>query len=81
MMTLGIILTIVGCLVAFIGTIVGAVTLVHGFLRNFKNDVNLHIDAIKLDLKNVNDTLIIQNNRIDHLYQICVDLLRNKKEE
>lgn len=61
-----------GTILTAVGTVLATVGLVYGFLRNFKNDINAHIDRI-------DQNMITQSKRTDHLYQICIDLLRRDK--
>jgi hypothetical protein len=60
--------------ITLIGTALGTIGLVYTFLRNFKTDINEHIDKIEKNL-------ILQGQRTDHLYQICVELLKENRNE
>lgn len=57
-------------------TIIG---FVYQFLRNFKNDINSHIDKVKGDVEGINRRLDGHAMRIDQLYKMFVDLLQDRK--
>ena len=57
-----------------IGTGLAVVGFVYGFLRNFRDDVNKHLDKIEEEQK-------ISRVRTDHLYQILINLVKDQKRE
>lgn len=64
--------TILGGTIAVIG-------FVYQFLRNFKTDINDHLDKVDKNIDRINTRLDGHAMRIDQLYKMFVDLLREKK--
>ena len=43
-------------------------------LRDIQNDINL----IKVDIRDIKEELKAHEKRIDHLYQICIEMLGDR---
>lgn len=60
----------------FSGFTITVIVFLYVMLRNFKkdikDDINSHLDRLDVNMKD-------QGKRIDHLYQISVELLRERK--
>jgi len=70
--------------ITVIGTGLTVAGLVYAFLRNFKQDVNSHIDSVNHRINRIEKKMDIHNQRmeahterIDRLYVMFVDLLKN----
>jgi hypothetical protein len=81
-------MTILLALIATTATVIGAV---YAFLRNFKVDLNGHISRLEKDINNLAvrtdqiagrmDQRMDQHAaRMDQLYQIMIDLLKDRKK-
>ena len=58
---------------------VAIVAIIYQFLRNFKTDINAHIDHLNENLNRNNSRLDGHAHRIDQLYKMFVDLLQARK--
>lgn len=78
-------------IISAIGTVITTVGLIYGIMRNFKNDINDHldkldkrIDKLDVDVKNTNTKFDgwfkSQNERTDRLYEMFVELLKEKRK-
>lgn len=63
--------------VVSVSTVVG---FVYMFLRNMKDDLGRRIDRIDIDVKSCVARLDTHATRIDQLYQMFVDLLKEGKK-
>jgi chaperonin cofactor prefoldin len=70
-----------GMILTAIGTVIGIAAFVYGFLRNFKTDINTKFESLEKHIDRIDAQMVIQGKRTDHLYEICVELLRSKKEK
>lgn len=64
-----------------VGTVIAIAAFVYGFLRNFKIDINTKFESLEKHIDRLDANMIVQGKRTDHLYEICVELLRSKKEK
>ncbi len=55
-----------------IGTGIAVTGFIYAFLRNFKSDLNTRFDKMETRMDK-NET------RIDHLYEICVEILKTRR--
>lgn len=62
-----------------LGSAFAVIGCVYQFLRNFKSDINTHIDRLDANLEKTNNRLDRHAAHIDQLYQMFVDLLQAKK--
>lgn len=62
-----------------IGTAIGVLGFIYAFLRNFKNDINEHIDRIDRNWEKTNDRLDGHAKRLDQLYVAILDILKDRK--
>ena len=58
------------CYIGFLAMALTIIGFVYGFLRNFKSDIDKHIDRLELDIKS-------QNARTDQLYQMFCDMQKD----
>lgn len=63
-----------------IGTVVGVWIAIYTVLRNFKTDVNNKFDDVNRHLDRIDSALITQGKRTDHLYEICIGLLKENRK-
>jgi predicted PurR-regulated permease PerM len=90
-MNMTILLGLIISLIATAATVIGAV---YAFLRNFKIDLNGHISRLERDINNLGNKVDkdinnltnkvdaetkAQTARTDQLYQVIIDLLKDRK--
>ena len=67
-----------------VGTIVGAscgvIVAVYTFLRNFKDDINSHIDRIDDNFKKMDQRVTETNKRMDGVYHILLSRINPKTD-
>jgi len=62
-----------------VGTAITIIAFLYTLLRNFKSDINSHIDRLEGDVKSLSTRLDGHATRIDQLYKMFVDLLKEMK--
>lgn len=72
-------LNIIILILTALGTIASVVGLVYTFLRSFKIDIEKKFDAMDKHIDRIDENMKLQSKRTDHLYEICVELLRERK--
>lgn len=54
------------------GTLITALGFFYGFLRNFKNDINSHIDRINEEHRRLDNRWMQTNARMDGVYHLLL---------
>lgn len=62
-----------------VGTAITVIGFLYTVLRNLKTDINSHIDRLQGDVKSCVNRLDGHAARIDQLYKMFVDLLKEKR--
>ena len=62
-----------------VGTVITIIAFLYTLLRNFKADINGHIDRLQGEVKSCVGRLDGHAARIDTLYKMFVDLLKERK--
>ena len=62
------------------GTLLAALAFFYGFLRNFKNDINSHIDRIDSNFQKMDQRITETNKRMDGVYHILIKRLDPKTD-
>jgi hypothetical protein len=57
-----------GLILAIAGTTITILGFIYGFLRNFKNDINSHLDRLEKRIDKSDDRFDRHAQRIDQLY-------------
>lgn len=70
----------IALMITVIGTGIATVGLTYGFLRNFKIDINSHIDRLEKRMEASERRMDGHATRIDQLYQMFVDLLKEGRK-
>lgn len=71
----------IALIATIIGTGVGSVALIYAFLRNFKSDINSHIDRLDANFQKMDQRVNEANKRMDGVYHILLSRLGNPKTD